>query len=240
MKKVITLILALTMVFSLAACGNAAGNNEGGSASGDDTSQSQPPETDKTEFEPVPLGDFSAQDFDGNAVTKDVFADYDLTMVNLWTTTCGYCIEEMPVLNELRKEFQDKGVRFNIISVCMDIGSTEEINDANLKKAKEIIENSRYLVCLLGMRVSSQCGCTNWRSDQDAYDIETRYGCSPEEMFSAEFYNTRVTQFYDFYKREILSKRGRINEGMKTLKRLEDRGILQARVRGFLKEVDRT
>ncbi len=47
-------------------------------------------------------------------------------------------------------------------------------------------------------------------------------------MFSAEFYNTRVTQFYDFYKREILSKRGRINEGMKTLKRLEDRGILQA------------
>lgn len=53
-------------------------------------------------------------------------------------------------------------------------------------------------------------------------------GCSPEEMFSAEFYNTRVTQFYDFYKREILSKRGRINEGMKTLKRLEDRGILQA------------
>ncbi len=50
----------------------------------------------------------------------------------------------------------------------------------------------------------------------------------PEEMFSAEFYNTRVTQFYDFYKREILSKRGRINEGMKILKRLEDRGILQA------------
>ena len=85
--------------------------------------------------------------------------------------------------------------------------------EEKLLRAKKVIENSRYLVCLLGMRVSSQCGCTNWRSDQDAYDIETRYGCSPEEMFSAEFYNTRVTQFYDFYKREILSKRGRINEG---------------------------
>lgn len=100
--------------------------------------------------------------------------------------------------------------------------------EEKLLRAKAIIENSRYLVCLLGMRVSSQCGCTNWRSDQDAYDIETRYGCSPEEMFSAEFYNTRVTQFYDFYKREILSKRGRINDGMKSLKRLEDRGILQS------------
>lgn len=139
MKKVITLILALTIVFSLAACGNTAGNDEGGSASGDDTSQSQPP---ATEFEPIPLGEFSAQDFSGNTVTKDIFADYDLTMVNLWTTTCGYCIEEMPVLNELRKEFQDDGVSFNIISVCMDIGNTEEINDANLKKAKEIIEKA--------------------------------------------------------------------------------------------------
>ncbi|MCR1918466.1 TlpA family protein disulfide reductase [Frisingicoccus caecimuris] len=139
MKKVITLILALTMVFSLAACGNTAGNDTGVSASGDDTSQSQPP---ATEFEPIPLGEFSAQDFSGNTVTKDIFADYDLTMVNLWTTTCGYCIEEMPVLNELRKEFQDDGISFNIISVCMDVGNTDEINDANLKKAQEIIEKA--------------------------------------------------------------------------------------------------
>ena len=139
MKKVITLILALTMVFSLAACGNTAGNDMGVSASGDDTSQSQPP---ATEFEPIPLGEFSAQDFSGNTVTKDIFADYDLTMVNLWTTTCGYCIEEMPVLNELRKEFQDDGINFNIISVCMDVGNTDEINDANLKKAQEIIEKA--------------------------------------------------------------------------------------------------
>lgn len=140
MKRVITLFLALTMAISLVACGNKAMND--GVSSSDEISQSQPPATDKTEFEPVPLGDFSAQDFDGNAVTKDIFADYDLTMVNLWTTTCGYCIEEMPVLNELRKEFQDDGVSFNIISVCMDIGNTEEINDANLKKAKEIIEKA--------------------------------------------------------------------------------------------------
>lgn len=140
MKRAITLFLALTMAIGLVACGNKSVND--GVSSSDDISQSQPPAADKTEFEPVPLGDFYAQDFNGNTITKDIFADYDLTMVNLWTTTCGYCIEEMPVLNELRKEFQDDGVSFNIISVCMDIGSTEEINDANLKKAKEIIEKA--------------------------------------------------------------------------------------------------
>ncbi|MEG0020092.1 MAG: TlpA disulfide reductase family protein, partial [Oscillospiraceae bacterium] len=75
------------------------------------------------------------QDFEGNTITKDIFADYDLTMVNLWATTCGYCIEEMPELNELRKELQDEGKSFNIISICMDIGSTDERKDANFEKA---------------------------------------------------------------------------------------------------------
>ncbi len=141
MKKATALFLALAMALSVSACGNKS-ENDSVSVS-DDRSQSSAPETEeKTEFEPVPLGSFSAMDFDGNTVTNDIFAEYDLTMVNLWTTTCGYCIEEMPVLNELRKEFQDDGTSFNIISVCMDIGSAEEINDANLKKAKEIIEKA--------------------------------------------------------------------------------------------------
>lgn len=140
MKRVITFFLALTMAISLVACGNKSVND--GVSSSDDISQFPPPAADKIEFEPVPLGNFSAQDFEGNTVTKDVFADYDLTMINLWTTTCGYCIEEMPVLNELRKEIQNDSVRFNIISVCMDIGNTEKINEANLNKAKEIIEKA--------------------------------------------------------------------------------------------------
>ncbi|MEG0273040.1 MAG: TlpA disulfide reductase family protein [Hydrogenoanaerobacterium sp.] len=121
MKKIMTLLLALTMVLSLAACG----------------SKNSTKSVAKT-----PLGDFSAQDFEGNTITKDIFADYDLTMVNLWATTCGYCIEEMPALNELRKELQDEGKSFNIISICMDIGSTDERKDANFEKAKEIIKTT--------------------------------------------------------------------------------------------------
>ena len=60
-------------------------------------------------------------------------------MVNLWTTTCGYCIEEMPALSELRDEFQGEGVSFNVIGICMDVGSVAEVNEANLGKAREII-----------------------------------------------------------------------------------------------------
>lgn len=140
MKKIIAAFLLLTMVLSLTACGKSSA--DGGASINDNNAQPDSSTSEPETLDPVPLGDFSAQDFDGNDVTKDIFADYDLTMVNLWTTTCSYCIEEMPILNELRKEFQDDGVRFNIISVCMDVGNTNEINEDSLKKAKEIIKTA--------------------------------------------------------------------------------------------------
>lgn len=140
MKKIFAWFLALMMVLSLTACGNS--TTDGESSANDSATQQESSISEQDEFEPTPLGDFSAQDFDGNTVTKDIFKNYDLTMVNLWTTTCGYCIEEMPILNELRQEFQQDGVSFNIISICLDVGNTEELNDANLKKAKEIVEKS--------------------------------------------------------------------------------------------------
>ena len=112
------------LALSLASCGKSDTNADtnGGASTTVAEAQQGSSTSEQNESKPVSLGDFSAQDFDGNAVSKDIFADYDLTMVNLWTTTCSYCIEEMPILNELRKEFQDDGVRFNIISVCMDVG----------------------------------------------------------------------------------------------------------------------
>lgn len=51
------------------------------------------------------IGSFEASNLEGEPITEEIFADYDLTMVNLWTTTCGYCIEEMPTLEKLRTEF---------------------------------------------------------------------------------------------------------------------------------------
>ena len=100
--------------------------------------------------------------------------------------------------------------------------------EEKLQRASQIIKESKYLVCLLGMRVSYQSGCTNIGEPEDAYDIESRYGYSPEELFSAAFYNTRPSQFYEFYKNEVLSKRGRINDGLKLLGQLEEMGILKS------------
>ncbi|MDO4305509.1 MAG: Sir2 family NAD-dependent protein deacetylase [Eubacteriales bacterium] len=92
---------------------------------------------------------------------------------------------------------------------------------------KKIIDKSRYMVGLMGVRVSSQCGCTNYRDEEDSYDIEAKYGYSPDEIFSASFYNVRPAQFYEFYKNDMISNLGEVGEGLKTLKTLEDQGKLK-------------
>jgi thiol-disulfide isomerase/thioredoxin len=47
------------------------------------------------------LPDFSTQDIYGTALDSSIFADYDLTMLNIWGTFCGPCIMEMPYLGEM-------------------------------------------------------------------------------------------------------------------------------------------
>ena len=72
-----------------------------------------------------------------------------------------------------------------------------------------------------------ECGCTSYRRSKYAYEIEEKYGRSPEEIFSAGFYNTRVREFFEFYKNDLISSLGEINDGLKTLKKLEDMGVLK-------------
>ena len=62
--------------------------------------------------------DFTAQDLDGNPVDESIFADCDMTMINLWGTFCGPCLQEMPDLGEIADEYADKG--FQIVGICTD------------------------------------------------------------------------------------------------------------------------
>ena len=44
------------------------------------------------------IGSFTSVDMEGNEVSEAIFADKDVTVVNIWATFCGPCIEEMPEL----------------------------------------------------------------------------------------------------------------------------------------------
>ena len=51
------------------------------------------------------LPSFSATDLDGTAIDNSFFASHRVTMVNVWGTFCGPCIQEMPDLAQLPAAF---------------------------------------------------------------------------------------------------------------------------------------
>ena len=78
--------------------------------------------------------EFDEVDMEGTAVTSEIFADYDATIVNFWNNGCGSCIAEMPELEELYQEFQAQNI--NLIGVGTDSGEGQE----QLDTAREILK----------------------------------------------------------------------------------------------------
>lgn len=87
------------------------------------------------------LGEFSGQDVNGAAYTNEIFQDYDLTMVNIFTTWCTPCINEIPDLEKLHQEMADQGV--NIVGVVMDaIDMDGNMDEDAVEKAKVLAERT--------------------------------------------------------------------------------------------------
>ena len=86
----------------------------------EDTVEETDNESSQTSDEPVMLfGRFDSQTLEGEEVTEEIFANADLTMVNIWGTFCGPCIAEMPDLGELSREYKDKG--FQVVGMLCDV-----------------------------------------------------------------------------------------------------------------------
>ena len=78
------------------------------------------------------LNRFEANTLDGESINQDIFKEYDLTMVNIWATWCGPCVEELPEIGELYERLPEN---VNIVSICTDAKDEGEL-------AREIIEKS--------------------------------------------------------------------------------------------------
>ena len=78
---------------------------------------------------------FETKDVFGNPVkSADLFSGHKVTMLNIWETTCGACISEMPELIKLSAEFDAKGAQ--IVGLVYD-ATTEDL----ITEAKDIVED---------------------------------------------------------------------------------------------------
>lgn len=82
-------------------------------------------------------------DLDGKALPEDLLAKGGVTMVNVWATFCNPCLEEMPHLEELNKEFAAAGKNFKVVGIAADVVNEKgEVGQEQLDLAKEIVKKT--------------------------------------------------------------------------------------------------
>ena len=114
MKKLLAILLSLLMCMLLAAC-----------SGGDFPEEEYEEEYEEEEYSYLVedleagtnIGTFESEDLDGNPVSDAIFADADVTVVNVWATFCGPCIEEMPELGAWADELPGN---VQIIGIVID------------------------------------------------------------------------------------------------------------------------
>lgn len=134
MKKISALCLAGMLCLGLWACSSSEDSSSEGSSSSDSSGTTKQ-ESSENGF-PVNMPEFSTTDMDGNKVTNDIFADYDLTVVNFWATYCNPCIDELPELAEWKKELPNN---VNLIGLLVDV---DEKGSDQYKLAEKIIKET--------------------------------------------------------------------------------------------------
>lgn len=91
---------------------------------------------------PAPfLQAFTATDLDGNTVDQSIFADYELTMINIWATYCQPCLSEMPELGRLHADYAERGVQ--VVGLVSDVMNSDgSISQEQVDLAREIVQET--------------------------------------------------------------------------------------------------
>lgn len=94
----------------------------------------QPQDTSSNAENSTTVGEFETKGIDGKDYTEKVFSDYDLTLVNVFTTWCSPCVNEIPELEKLYEEMKEKGV--GVVGVVLDtVGDDGKQDEETVKKA---------------------------------------------------------------------------------------------------------
>ena len=136
-KKILILGMALMVAAGISAC-NASSKTSSSEATTTESKQadakagdSKQAESDK---EDKKFPEFTAKTVSGEDISSDLFKDSKLTVVNVWGSWCGPCVQEIPELQKLYESMKDKDV--NVIGLAQDAGT-------DLDAVKEIIDKNK-------------------------------------------------------------------------------------------------
>lgn len=133
MKKWLVMFLALLLLMSITGC---VGESK-------DKSVAENPESSTTaesgEESYIKFPEFESVTIAGDSIDASIFAEAEVTMVNIWGTFCGPCINEMPDLAELYEELPEECA---LVGVLTDVYTDENMEIINLDTAIQIVEET--------------------------------------------------------------------------------------------------
>lgn len=136
-KKILILGMALMLAAGISAC-NASSKTSSTEATTTESKQADAKAEDskqaESEKEDKKFPEFSAKTVSGEDISSDLFKDSKLTVVNVWGSWCGPCVQEIPELQKLYESMKDKDV--NVIGLAQDAGT-------DLDAVKEIIDKNK-------------------------------------------------------------------------------------------------
>ena len=112
--KIFMLVLVTTLLFSTVGCSQKQNTQTGTASVVSD------------------IKDFDTVDMDGKQVTDQFLKEHKLTLVNVMSSTCNPCMEELPVLMKLSEEFKDKDVGFMGLNIDMDTKGNPDSESAKV------------------------------------------------------------------------------------------------------------
>ncbi len=121
MKRLIIALLFTTLIFT----GCQSGANTTKDASVDQTDNQTEATGEENPVAGIDLSDLVIETYDGNEVDKDTFKNNKLTVLNLWATWCGPCVEEMPDLQKVSESYKEKEVQ--VLGLAIDSSEDEVI-----------------------------------------------------------------------------------------------------------------
>jgi thiol-disulfide isomerase/thioredoxin len=109
MEKKFVVLITTILFFTIILTGCL--NNQGSKSQANNTTRNNL----AAEYDPISVPSFNLKDLNGREVSNEIFADYNLTLLNIWAVGCPNCVEELPYLQEIHEEMKERGI--NVVGI---------------------------------------------------------------------------------------------------------------------------
>ncbi len=145
-KNRIIAVVLISVLTVLTACSSSSTSPEGSSSAESQTNSveadASAESNESNPSAPQETGSavsFETTDLEGNTVnSSDIFSANKLTMVNIWGTFCGPCIDELPELEKLNYRLKEKNC--SVIGIVSDVAGSDD--SATIESAKTILDDT--------------------------------------------------------------------------------------------------